>query len=76
MFNILNKSQQTPSVNGNAASRGNPLLRSSRTTPEVQIPNPSVSEVVPPGLFSWDLSCRSRILPDPVGKGGFRVWRS
>jgi len=42
VFNILNKTQYTPAVNGNAASRSNPLLGSSRTTPDVQISNPSV----------------------------------
>ena len=42
VFNVLNKTQYSPSVNGNAASRGNPLLGSSRTTPDVQISNPSV----------------------------------
>ena len=42
VFNVLNKTQFTPSVNGNAASRANPLLGSSRTTPDVQISNPSV----------------------------------
>jgi hypothetical protein len=42
VFNVLNKTQYTPAVNGNAASRSNPLLGSSRTTPDVQISNPSV----------------------------------
>ncbi len=42
VFNILNKTQYTPAVNGNAASRSNPLLGSSRTTPDVQISNPEV----------------------------------
>jgi hypothetical protein len=42
VFNVLNKTQYTPSVNGNAASRSNPLLGSARTTPDVQISNPSV----------------------------------
>src|SRR5438876_8372049 len=42
VFNILNRTQYTPSINGNAASRSNPLLGSSRTTPDVQISNPSV----------------------------------
>jgi len=42
VFNILNKTQYTPSVNGNPASRSNPLLGSSRTTPDVQISNPEV----------------------------------
>ena len=42
VFNVLNKTQYTPAVNGNAASRSNPLLGSARTTPDVQISNPSV----------------------------------
>ncbi len=42
VFNVLNKTQYTPTVNGNAASRSNPLLGSSRATPDVQISNPSV----------------------------------
>ena len=42
VFNILNKTQYTPTVNGNPASRANPLLGSSRTTPDVQISNPEV----------------------------------
>jgi len=42
VFNVLNKTQFTPSVNSNSASRANPLLGSSRTTPDVQISNPSV----------------------------------
>ena len=42
VFNILNKTQYTPFLNGNLASRANPLLGSSRTTPDVQISNPSV----------------------------------
>jgi len=42
VFNLLNKTQYTPAVNGNAASRSNPLLGSSRTTPDVQISNPEV----------------------------------
>ena len=42
VFNILNKTQYTPAVNGNAASRSNPLLGSSRATPDVQISNPEV----------------------------------
>jgi hypothetical protein len=42
VFNILNKTQYTPAVNGNPASRANPLLGSSRTTPDVQISNPEV----------------------------------
>jgi len=42
VFNILNKTQYTPSINGNLASRANPLLGSSRATPDVQISNPSV----------------------------------
>ena len=42
VFNVLNKTQHTPAVNGNAASRSNPLLRSSRTIPDVQISNPEV----------------------------------
>lgn len=41
-FNILNKTQYTPAVNGNPASRTNPLLGSSRSTPDVQISNPEV----------------------------------
>ena len=42
VFNILNKTQYTPAVNGNPASRTNPLLGSSRATPDVQISNPEV----------------------------------
>jgi hypothetical protein len=42
VFNVLNKTQYTPAVNGNPASRSNPLLGSSRTTPDVQISNPEV----------------------------------
>jgi hypothetical protein len=42
VFNILNKTQYTPAVNGNPASRANPLLGSSRATPDVQISNPEV----------------------------------
>ena len=42
VFNVLNKTQYTPSVNGNPSSRSNPLLGSSRTTPDVQISNPEV----------------------------------
>jgi len=42
VFNILNKTQYTPAVNGNPASRSNPLLGSSRATPDVQISNPEV----------------------------------
>jgi hypothetical protein len=42
VFNILNKTQYTPTVNGNPASRANPLLGSSRATPDVQISNPEV----------------------------------
>ena len=42
VFNVLNKTQYTPTVNGNPASRSNPLLGSSRTTPDVQISNPEV----------------------------------
>jgi len=42
VFNVLNKTQYTPAVNGNAASRSNPLLGSARTTPDVQNSNPSV----------------------------------
>jgi hypothetical protein len=42
VFNILNKTQYTPTVNGNAAGRGNPLLGSSRATPDVQVSNPSI----------------------------------
>jgi hypothetical protein len=42
VFNVLNKTQYTPSVNGNPASRSNPLLGSARATPDVQISNPSV----------------------------------
>jgi hypothetical protein len=42
VFNILNKTEYTPAVNGNPASRTNPLLGSSRATPDVQISNPEV----------------------------------
>jgi hypothetical protein len=42
VFNVLNKTQYTPAVNGNAAGRSNPLLGSSRATPDVQISNPEV----------------------------------
>jgi hypothetical protein len=42
VFNLLNKTQYTPAVNGNPASRTNPLLGSSRATPDVQISNPEV----------------------------------
>jgi hypothetical protein len=42
VFNVLNKTQYTPTVNGNAASRGNPLLGSARATPDVQVSNPSI----------------------------------
>jgi hypothetical protein len=42
VFNFLNHTQYTPAVNGNAASRSNPLLGSARTTPDVQISNPSI----------------------------------
>src|SRR5579871_2201154 len=42
VFNILNKTQYTPAVNGNPAGRSNPLLGSSRATPDVQISNPEV----------------------------------
>jgi hypothetical protein len=42
VFNILNKTQYTPAVNGNPAGRSNPLVGSSRTTPDVQISNPEV----------------------------------
>jgi hypothetical protein len=42
VFNVLNKTQYTPAVNGNPSSRSNPLLGSSRTTPDVQISNPEV----------------------------------
>ena len=38
----FNKTQYTPAVNGNPASRANPLLGSSRATPDVQISNPEV----------------------------------
>ena len=39
---ILNKTQYAPAVNGNPAGRSNPLVGSSRTTPDVQISNPEV----------------------------------
>lgn len=42
VFNVLNTTQYTPTVNGNPASRSNPLLGSSRATPDVQISNPEV----------------------------------
>lgn len=42
VFNLLNMTQYTPAVNGNPASRSNPLLGSSRATPDVQISNPEV----------------------------------
>jgi hypothetical protein len=42
VFNILNKTQYTPTVNGNPSGRANPLVGSSRTTPDVQISNPEV----------------------------------
>lgn len=41
-FNLLNKTQYTNVVNGNPAGRSNPLLGSSRATPDVQISNPEV----------------------------------
>ena len=42
VFNLLNKTQYTNVVNGNPAGRSNPLLGSSRATPDVQISNPEV----------------------------------
>jgi hypothetical protein len=42
VFNILNKTQYTPALNGNPASRTNPLLGSPRATPDVKISNPDV----------------------------------
>ena len=42
VFNILNKTEYTPAVNGNPAGRSNPLVGSSRATPDVQISNPEV----------------------------------
>jgi hypothetical protein len=42
VFNVLNKTQYTPAVNGNPSGRSNPLVGSSRATPDVQISNPEV----------------------------------
>src|SRR5881397_2631418 len=52
VFNILNKTQYTQTVNGNAASRSNPLLGSARATPDSKFPIPR-SEAARPARSSW-----------------------
>ena len=49
-FNILNKTQYTPSVTGTMAAAGNFKFGSSGATPDVQVSNPSVGSGAPRGF--------------------------
>lgn len=50
VFNVLNKTQYTPSVTGTMAAAGNFKFGASTATPDVQVSNPSVGSGAPRGF--------------------------
>jgi len=50
IFNVLNKTQYTPSISGTMAAAGNLKFGASTATPDVQASNPSVGSGAPRGF--------------------------